>query len=538
LAAHPRQQQGDPLTIKTRVLAIGLIPSVALILAGAGVLLTSTGSGGAALLALGLLVLLAVLQQVGVVNRRFAQLRRDVLDLADRAVPDVVRRLLAGEHVDLDAEIPWLHGGSDEIGQVALAFNRAGRTAIAATMQESETRRGARNVFLNIAHRNQVVVHRQLAALDRAERSEDDPDQLDLLFKLDHLATRGRRNAENLIILNGGQPGRQWRKPVPLHRIVDGAIAETEQYTRVDAVRLPETPMVGSVVADLAHLLAELVDNATAFSPPHTRVEVRGNAVSKGMAIKIEDQGLGLDPEYMAQVNAMMRTPPEFGGMALSGDSRLGMFVVARLAARHDMKVTLQDSAYGGTSAVVLIPNELIDTSAEPSAQPALANHASTEPTGAAPLDGPDADTSGLLAVSGESSTDMAEAAENSGEWLDPAPEGTSADEQGSGADQSSPSDEQEADRTPQDEAAAAPTAEDEAPLPRRRPRESLPAQLRGNLPPQEPDNARDAEFTHLAMTAFQRGTREARRTATTKTPAGSGEHHDHEQAHSQARDH
>lgn len=528
MAAHPRQQQGDPLTIKTRVLAIGLIPSVALILVGAGVLLTSTGSGGAAILALGLLVLLAALQQVGVVNRRFAQLRRDVLDLADRAVPDVVRRLLAGEHVDLDAEIPWLEGGSDEIGQVALAFNRAERAAIAATMQESETRRGARNVFLNIAHRNQVVVHRQLAALDQAERSEDDPDQLDLLFRLDHLATRGRRNAENLIILNGGQPGRQWRKPVPLHRIVDGAIAETEQYTRVDAVRIPETPMVGSVVADLAHLLAELVDNATAFSPPHTRVEVRGNLVSKGMAIKIEDQGLGLDPEYMDQVNAMMRTPPEFGGMALAGDSRLGMFVVARLAARHEMKVTLQDSAYGGTSAVVLIPNELIDTSAEPSTQPALANHATAEPAGAAPLDGPDAETSEFPAVTGESSTGTAEDGERPGESPESAPEEASADEQDAGAGQ-----------TPPDEAASAPTTEEEAPLPRRRPQESLPAQLRGSLPPQESDSTRDAEFTHLAMTAFQRGTREARQTATTKTPAGSGEHHDHEQASSsQASDH
>lgn len=548
--AHTRERQSDPLTVKARVQTIGLIPSVALVLAGAGVLFTATTSGGAAILALSALVLLAVLHQIVLVNRRFAQLHRDVSDLSDRAVPGIVRRLLAGERVDLDAEIPWLRGGSDEIGQLALAFNRAERTAIAATLQESETRRGARNVFLNIAHRNQVIVHRQLAALDRAERSENDPDQLELLFQLDHLATRSRRNAENLIILNGGKPGRQWRKPVPLHRIVDAAIAETEHYTRVDAVRIPETSVVGSVVADLAHLLAELVDNATAFSPPHTRVEVRGDPVAKGVAVRVEDQGLGLDPEYLDQINATMRTPPDFGRMALSGDSRLGVFVVAQLAARHEMKVTLQESAYGGTSAVVLIPAALIDaqvpvehgtaetsrgvdaltaTSAEPSAQPALAHRttATTEPTGAPPDSTPnsphpedDGDSADSPAVNDE--TAAAADAQDFGESPESAPEGIAAEEQ---------------DETPA--TASAPTGGNEAPLPRRRPRESLPQELRGSgrSRENEPDNdAGHAEFAHLAMTAFQRGTREARQAGTTNAAAGahpSGDHHEHDQVHS-----
>ncbi|GDY29590.1 histidine kinase [Gandjariella thermophila] len=330
---------------------------------------------GVAILLLVFAVLAVALRMSGRLIRRLSRLREETLELADERLPALLSRLRAGAVVDVAAEVPWLDHGDDEIGQVADAFNEAQRTAIAATVREAETRQGVRAVFLNIAHRSQVIVHRQLKVLDEAERSLDDPDQLQLLFQLDHLATRGRRNAENLIILGGEHAGRQWRNPVPLREVVRSAIAETEDYTRVTTVRLPDVPMVGAVVADLIHLLAELVDNATSFSPPQAQVEVRGNVVGRGVVVEIEDQGLGIEPEELEAFNAMLRDPPDFDVMALSAESRIGLFVVARLAARHGIKVSLRESVYDGVRATVLLPSALI---AEP--EPDRATPAEPEP--------------------------------------------------------------------------------------------------------------------------------------------------------------
>ncbi|HEV2778365.1 MAG TPA: ATP-binding protein, partial [Actinophytocola sp.] len=281
----------------------------------------------------------------------------------------------AGQPIDLEKQVDRLDFGGDEVGQVADAFNHAQRTAIAAAVREAETRQGVRSVFLNIARRSQTIVHRQLKVLDKAERSVDDPDQLQTLFQLDHLATRSRRNAENLIIMAGEQPGRQWRNPVALRDVVRGAIAETEQYTRVNASQLPEVSIIGAAVGDLVHLLAELIDNGCAFSPRESRVEVRGNVVGRGVVIEIEDQGLGIEPSHMDELNAMLQDPPDFGVMALSDEPRIGMFVVARLAARHGIKISLRDGDYGGTRAVVLVPATRIAEATrrpgpEPVAQP------------------------------------------------------------------------------------------------------------------------------------------------------------------------
>jgi signal transduction histidine kinase len=215
-------------------------------------------------------------------------------------------------------------------------------------------------VFLNIAHRSQAIVHRQLQVLDKAERAEEDPDQLGLLFQLDHLTTRERRNAENLIILGGGQPGRQWRNPVPLLELVRSAASETEQYTRVALGRMPRMLVAGRAVGDLIHLIAELLDNATSFSPPDARIDVRGNRVGKGVVLEIEDQGLGIEPERMEQLNEMLRSDSNIGPSAKSQDWRLGLFVVSRLARRHGINVTLVESAYGGVRAIALIPMSLL----------------------------------------------------------------------------------------------------------------------------------------------------------------------------------
>ncbi|RRO12893.1 HAMP domain-containing protein [Saccharopolyspora rhizosphaerae] len=322
--------------------------------------LLTSGITGAIIVLIVLIVFLVALRLSNLLVRRLNKLRSQTLALAQQEMPSVVARLRNGKQVDVENEVSWLRFGHDEIGEVANAFNEAQRTAIRATVAEAETRQGVRSVFLNIAHRSQVMVHRQLQVLDKAERKLEDPDQLELLFQLDHLATQSRRNAENLIILGGQRPGRQWRNPVLLHDVVQGAVAETELYARVEIQQLPEISVQGRAVADLVHLLAELVDNATSFSPPESHVEVRGNVVGKGIIVEIEDQGIGLEPDKLEELNQMLASPPDFAVMALSEEARMGLFVVAQLAGRHGIKVTLRDSAYGGIRAVALIPNHIV----------------------------------------------------------------------------------------------------------------------------------------------------------------------------------
>ncbi|MCT2586106.1 nitrate- and nitrite sensing domain-containing protein [Actinophytocola sp. S1-96] len=290
---------------------------------------------------------------------RLTRLRAETLELAEQKLPALVESVRTGADVTVD-DVRLAGHGTDEIGEVADAFNSAQRTAVAAAVQEAKTREGTKTVFLNIAHRSQVIVHRQLKVLDEAERKQEDPEQLEMLFQLDHLSTRARRNAENLIILGGGQPGRRWRNPVSLTELARGAAAETEDFARVKIAKLPAVAVNGPVVGDLVHLLAELIDNATSFSPPESRVEVRGNVVGRGVALEIEDQGLGIEADLVERLNGMLHRPPDFGIMALSTEPRLGLFVVARLAARHGISVTLRESAYGGTRAIVLLRAELL----------------------------------------------------------------------------------------------------------------------------------------------------------------------------------
>ncbi|MEU2037189.1 sensor histidine kinase [Nocardia niwae] len=332
---------------------------------------TRSAFAGGGVLVVSVLAFLIAVVIANRVIRRLKRLRGQTLALADERLPDMMRRLRDGETVDPAAESPDLDYGSDEIGQVAKAFQHAHSAAVSAAVAEARTREGVKAVFLNIAHRSQIVVHRQLEILDEAEQRQEDPVLLDTLFRLDHLATRERRNAENLTILGGGKPGRQWRNPVPLVDLVRSAVGETLDYARVRVARLPEIRVLGTVVADLIHLLAELVDNATSFSPPQSRVEVSGNVVGKGVVVEIADQGMGMSEEDQVKMNETLRNPPDFGVAALSADSRLGLFVVAQLAARHGIAVRLSDSDYGGVKAIVLIPSALIATDAGASQTPA-----------------------------------------------------------------------------------------------------------------------------------------------------------------------
>jgi hypothetical protein len=305
------------------------------------------------------ITLIASIRLARSILKRLAGLRQAALELAVDRLPLVISRLRRSEPVDVAHEAPDLPYGADEIGQVGHAFNEVQRTAISAAVEEAALRRGLNEVFLNIARRSQALLHRQLSILDRMERRTEDPTELEDLFQIDHLATRMRRHAEDLVILAGAVPGRGWRNPVPIVDVLRGAVSEVEDYARVSVRPMPDVALEGRAVGDVIHLLAELIENATSFSPPHTRVTVGGEVVAHGFAVEIEDRGLGMTAEGLDECNRRLVDPPDFDP---ANSAQLGLFVVARLAARHGVKVQLRPSPYGGITAVALLPDDLVIT--------------------------------------------------------------------------------------------------------------------------------------------------------------------------------
>ncbi|MBR7675201.1 nitrate- and nitrite sensing domain-containing protein, partial [Streptomyces daliensis] len=314
--------------------------------------------------AAGVLGFIAVLASLVISFRVGRELVRDLSTLRKQAnesagvrLPSVMRRLAAGEQIDVETEAPRLDYPPDETGQVGQALNTLQRAAVEAAVKQADMRQGVSEVFVNLARRNQVLLHRQLTLLDTMERRTEDADELADLFRLDHLTTRMRRHAEGLVILSGAAPSRQWRKPVQLMDVVRAAVAEVEDYERIEVRRLPRLAVDGSAVADLTHLIAELLENATVFSPPHTAVQVLGERVANGFTLEIHDRGLGMAADALLDANLRLAETPEF---ELSDTDRLGLFVVSRLAQRQGVRVSLQPSPYGGTTAVVLIPGAVL----------------------------------------------------------------------------------------------------------------------------------------------------------------------------------
>jgi signal transduction histidine kinase len=295
------------------------------------------------------------------VSREVQVLRATARELAFRRLPGVVSRLRGGDDLNAEAEGAPLHLNTKilEITETADAFSAVQRTAIEAAIEQAMLRKAVNNVFRSLARRNQSLVQRQLKMLDQMERNTDDPDALEQLFRLDHLTTRMRRQAEGLIILSGAMPGRGWRKPVPVVEVLRGAIGEIEDYARVDLATDSHDYLHGAGVADVIHLLAELIENAVSYSPPGTRVQVRGGRVAKGYAVEVEDQGLGIHEEVREALNQRLAEPPDFD---VADSDQLGLFVVSRLAARHGIMVSLRRSSYGGTTAIVLVPQALVVT--------------------------------------------------------------------------------------------------------------------------------------------------------------------------------
>ncbi|MEU9480033.1 nitrate- and nitrite sensing domain-containing protein [Streptomyces sp. NPDC048191] len=336
-------QAGDRFQDRTRPVAMTVILQAAV----AGLL---------GLVALVLSIVLSVRIGRGLV-RDLRKLRLEAHEASGVRLPSVMRRLSAGEQVDVETEVPRLEYDKNEMGEVGQALNTLQRAAVEAAVKQAELRSGVSEVFVNLARRSQVLLHKQLTLLDTMERRTEDTDELADLFRLDHLTTRMRRHAEGLVILSGAAPSRQWRRPVQLMDIVRAAVAEVEDYERIEVRRLPRVAVTGPAVADLTHLVAELLENATVFSPPHTAVQVLGERVANGFTLEIHDRGLGMTAEALLDANLRLAETPEF---ELSDTDRLGLFVVSRLAQRQNVRVSLQPSPYGGTTAVVFIPDALL----------------------------------------------------------------------------------------------------------------------------------------------------------------------------------
>jgi signal transduction histidine kinase len=313
-------------------------------------------AGGLGLLAIIVSLLFSFFVGRGLI-RQLRELRQSALELANDRLPGVMQRLRDGQPVDVAAEAPPVEASADEIDQVRQAFHAVQRTAIQAAVDEASLRRGISDVFRNLARRSQVLLHRQLRLLDGMERRASEPDELEDLFRIDHLTTRMRRHAEGLIILSGDSPGRSWRHPVPLQDVLRAAVAEVEDYTRIRVEVRTKAALAGGAVADVIHLVAELAENATVFSPPNTPVRIAGDVVGRGFAVEVEDRGLGITDERLEEINQNLASPPAFD---LSGSDRLGLFIAGRLARRHDIKITLRPSPYGGTTAIVIIPLSLV----------------------------------------------------------------------------------------------------------------------------------------------------------------------------------
>ncbi|MBO3745928.1 nitrate- and nitrite sensing domain-containing protein [Streptosporangiaceae bacterium NEAU-GS5] len=316
--------------------------------------------------AAGLIGLLAVIGSVLLtvrlargLSRELGALRDAAQDLATVRLPRVVARLKQGDQVDVAAEAPPIEpaGSTEEVRDVAAAFDSVQRTAVEAAVEQAVLRESVGGALRNLARRSQSLVQRQLRMLDEMQRDTDDPIRLDELFRLDHLTTRMRRHAEGLIVLSGGSAGRVYRQPVHLEDVLRAAVAEVEAYTRVTVYPMSDSAVPGTVVADLIHLFAELVENAAVYSPPHTEVTVRGDLVARGFAVEVEDRGLGLKPDELERINRRLAEPPEFNP---ADTDRLGLVVAGRLAARHHVQVELRRSPFGGVSAIVLLPAALL----------------------------------------------------------------------------------------------------------------------------------------------------------------------------------
>ncbi|WP_406281837.1 ATP-binding protein [Streptomyces sp. NBC_00209] len=398
-AARPRAARPTPeARIRPQLLRTAVLPALVVALAGAAAVIFTARAGHARpstelWIALGsatVLALAAILTAFLAANRvattvfgRCLALRRtSVQSQAD--LQHVVEQLRNGEPVPARRAPQNQPPGGDPFELLAQELGRQQEAAVAAVVQASRLSEPSGEdqkveVFVNLARRLQSLVHREIQLLDELEHEVEDPDLLKGLFHVDHLATRIRRHAENLAVLGGAVSRRQWSNPVTMTEVLRSAIAEVEQYPRVKLVPPIDGTLRGHAVADVIHLLAELVENATVFSAPHTQVLLRAQRVTAGLALEVEDRGLGMPGEEQKRMNALLTDPDQVNVARLLQDGRIGLFVVASLARRHGIAVRLQSNIYGGTQAVLVLPQTLLGADED---VPAAAGEAPVPPTG------------------------------------------------------------------------------------------------------------------------------------------------------------
>ncbi|MEU0337386.1 nitrate- and nitrite sensing domain-containing protein [Streptomyces sp. NPDC006193] len=309
------------------------------------------------------IALLAAFILAGLVARQMSrsmrQLRNAAFGIAEQRLPMLVDQLSRTDPGRVDTRVaPIPITSKDEIGEVARAFDQVHREAVRLASEQALLRGNINAIFTNLSRRNQSLIEGQLTLITDLENNEADPDQLENLFKLDHLATRMRRNGENLLVLAGEEPGRRWDQPVPLVDVLRAASSEVEQYERIELSGVPEAEIHGRAVTDLVHLLAELLENATTFSSPQTKVRVTATRLPDGrIMIEIHDKGIGLTAEDFADINHKLANPPTVDA-AIS--QRMGLFVVGRLSDRHGIRVQLRPSGeQAGTTSLVMLPDAI-----------------------------------------------------------------------------------------------------------------------------------------------------------------------------------
>ncbi|MGW3911209.1 nitrate- and nitrite sensing domain-containing protein [Streptomyces sp. NPDC005070] len=292
-------------------------------------------------------------------SRAMRQLRSAAFNVAEQRLPMLVDQLSRTDPGRVDTRVqPIPINTTDEIGEVARAFDQVHREAVRLAAEQALLRGNINAIFTNLSRRNQSLIEGQLTLITDLENNEADPDQLENLFRLDHLATRMRRNGENLLVLAGEEPGRRWDQPVPLVDVLRAASSEVEQYERIELSGVPEAEIHGRAVTDLVHLLAELLENATTFSSPQTKVRVTATRLPDGrVMVEIHDKGIGLTAEDFADINHKLANPPTVDA-AIS--QRMGLFVVGRLSDRHGIRVQLRPSGeQAGTTSLVMLPDAI-----------------------------------------------------------------------------------------------------------------------------------------------------------------------------------
>ncbi|MFD9870774.1 nitrate- and nitrite sensing domain-containing protein [Streptomyces niveus] len=310
-----------------------------------------------------LIALLAAFVLAGMMARQMSRsmrrLRTAAFGIAEQRLPMLVDQLSRTEPGRVDTRVqPIPIDSRDEIGEVARAFDQVHREAVRLAAEQAMLRGNVNAIFTNLSRRNQSLIEGQLTLITELENNEAEPEQLENLFKLDHLATRMRRNGENLLVLAGEEPGRRWNQPVPLVDVLRAASSEVESYERIELTGVPETEIHGQAVTDLVHLLAELLENATTFSSPQTKVRVTATRLPDGrVMIEIHDKGIGLTAEDFADINHKLANPPTVDAAV---SQRMGLFVVGRLADRHGVRVQLRPSGeQAGTTSLVMLPDAI-----------------------------------------------------------------------------------------------------------------------------------------------------------------------------------